>query len=93
MTAARRSSAFGTPATRLAAVATSCRRSGAGRADRVVGSIDRFLRHELTGAAVADNLRRVADAQYRSALAAHATRPSCTAGPAFGSPIGQDRKA
>jgi hypothetical protein len=90
---AARSSAFGTRATRLAAVATELpplrRRPGR----PVVGSIDRFLRHELTGAAVADNLRRVADAQYRSALAAHATRPSCTAGPAFGSPIGQDRKA
>ncbi|WP_412749746.1 hypothetical protein [Krasilnikovia sp. M28-CT-15] len=35
--------------------------------------IDRFLRAELTGSTLADNLRRVADAQYRAALAAHDT--------------------
>ena len=43
------------------------------REDTIIAPIDRFLRDELTGPALADNLRRVADAQYRAALAAHDT--------------------
>ena len=43
------------------------------REGTIIASIDRFLRDELTGPALADNLRRVADAQYRAALAAHDT--------------------
>ncbi|WP_374238211.1 hypothetical protein [Actinoplanes sp. DH11] len=39
------------------------------REDQIIDPIDRFLRDELTGAALADNLRRVADAQHRAALA------------------------
>jgi site-specific DNA recombinase len=35
--------------------------------------IDRFLRDELTGDPLTDNLRRVSDAQSRAALAAHDT--------------------
>ena len=41
------------------------------REDSIAGPIDRFLRDELAGPAMTDNLRRVADAQYRAALAAH----------------------
>jgi DNA invertase Pin-like site-specific DNA recombinase len=41
------------------------------REDSITEPIDRFLRDELTGATLTDNLRRVADAQYRAALAAH----------------------
>lgn len=41
------------------------------REDQITDPIDRFLREELTGATLTDNLRRVADAQHRAALAAH----------------------
>ena len=41
------------------------------REDTITGPIDRFLHDELTGRTLTDNLRRVADAQYRAALAAH----------------------
>ena len=41
------------------------------REDSIAVPIDRFLRDELAGPAMTDNLRRVADAQYRAALAAH----------------------
>jgi site-specific DNA recombinase len=41
------------------------------REDSIAGPIDRFLRDELAGPAMTDNLRRVADAQYRAAPAAH----------------------
>ncbi len=43
------------------------------REDQITAPIDRFLREELTGGTLTDNLRRVADAQYRAALAAHDT--------------------
>jgi hypothetical protein len=43
------------------------------REDQITASVDRFLREELTGSTLTDNLRRVADAQYRAALAAHDT--------------------
>ncbi|MEU8656865.1 hypothetical protein [Actinoplanes philippinensis] len=35
--------------------------------------IDRFLRQELTGTALTDDIQRVAEAQFRDALAAHDT--------------------
>ncbi|MEV7624081.1 recombinase family protein [Actinoplanes sp. NPDC089786] len=41
------------------------------REDTLTDPIDRFLRDELTGRTLADNLRQVADAEYRAALAAH----------------------
>jgi hypothetical protein len=41
------------------------------REDTITRPIDRFLCEELTGPTLTDNLRRVADAQYRAALAAH----------------------
>ncbi|MEU4565002.1 zinc ribbon domain-containing protein, partial [Actinoplanes sp. NPDC023936] len=41
------------------------------REDQIIGPVDRFLRDELTGPALTDNLRRVADAQHRAALAAN----------------------
>jgi hypothetical protein len=41
------------------------------REDQITAPIDRFLREELAGSTLTDNLRRVADAQYRAALAAH----------------------
>ncbi|MFC7535531.1 recombinase family protein [Actinoplanes sp. GCM10030250] len=40
------------------------------REDQIADPIDRFLRDELTGNALTANLRRVADAQHRAALAA-----------------------
>ncbi|GAB1646277.1 zinc ribbon domain-containing protein [Krasilnikovia sp. MM14-A1259] len=40
------------------------------REDTITEPIDRFLRAELTGSTLTDNLRRAADAQYRAALAA-----------------------
>ncbi|WP_433797623.1 hypothetical protein [Actinoplanes sp. CA-252034] len=43
------------------------------REDQITTPIDRFLREELTGTALTDNIRRVAEAQYRAALAAHDT--------------------
>ncbi|WP_092546296.1 recombinase family protein [Actinoplanes derwentensis] len=43
------------------------------REDQITTPIDRFLRQELTGTALTDNIRRVAEAQYREALAAHDT--------------------
>jgi site-specific DNA recombinase len=43
------------------------------REDVIIDPIDRFLRDELTGGTLTDNLRRVADARYRAALAAHDT--------------------
>nr|WP_242625355.1 recombinase family protein [Krasilnikovia cinnamomea] len=43
------------------------------REDAITEPIDRFLRDELTGSTLAGNLRRVADAQYQAALAAHDT--------------------
>ncbi|GAA4955939.1 recombinase family protein [Actinoplanes utahensis] len=43
------------------------------REDQIVTPIDRFLREELTGPALTDNLHRVAEAQYRAAVAAHDT--------------------
>ncbi|GGN75039.1 putative recombinase [Actinoplanes lobatus] len=43
------------------------------REDQITAPIDRFLREELTGTALTDNIRRVAEAQYRAALAAHDT--------------------
>lgn len=41
------------------------------REDTIIRPIDEFLRDELTGRHLADNLRRVADAQHRAALAAY----------------------
>ena len=41
------------------------------REDAITDPIDRFLREELTGPALADNLSRVAEAQFRAALAAY----------------------
>jgi site-specific DNA recombinase len=43
------------------------------REDQITAPVDRFLREELTGTALTDNVRRVAEAQYRAALAAHDT--------------------
>ncbi|GAA0577023.1 hypothetical protein GCM10010172_72140 [Paractinoplanes ferrugineus] len=39
------------------------------REDAITDPIDRFLREELTGTTLADNLARVADAQYRAEFA------------------------
>jgi len=44
------------------------------REDSIGDSVDRFLRDELTGPTLTDNLRGVANAQYRAALAAHDQR-------------------
>jgi hypothetical protein len=41
--------------------------------DSIAGPVDRFLSEELTGRALTSNLRRVADAHHRAALAAHDT--------------------
>jgi site-specific DNA recombinase len=41
------------------------------RQDAITEPIDRFLRDELTGRSLTENLRRVADAQFRAALTAH----------------------
>ncbi|MBL7255943.1 recombinase family protein [Paractinoplanes lichenicola] len=41
------------------------------REDAITDPVDRFLREELTGTTLADNLSRVADARYRAALAAY----------------------
>jgi hypothetical protein len=41
------------------------------REDAITGPVDEFLRHELTGPTLGDNLRRVAEAQHRAALAAY----------------------
>jgi site-specific DNA recombinase len=43
------------------------------REDQIVTPIDRFLREELTGRTLTESLRRVADAQYRAAVAAYDT--------------------
>jgi hypothetical protein len=43
------------------------------REDTITAPVDEFLRDELTGKTLTENLRRVADAQYRAALAAHDT--------------------
>jgi DNA invertase Pin-like site-specific DNA recombinase len=41
------------------------------REEAITEPIDQFLRKELTGRSLAENIRRVADAQYRAALAAY----------------------
>lgn len=43
------------------------------REDIITAPVNEFLRDELTGKTLTDNLRQVADAQYRAALAAHDT--------------------
>ena len=43
------------------------------REDQIITPIDQFLPEELVGTALTDNLRRVAEAQYRAAVAAHDT--------------------
>lgn len=41
------------------------------REDAIIRPVDEFLRDELTGRSLADNLRRVAEAQHRAALTAY----------------------
>ncbi|GAA0577187.1 recombinase family protein [Paractinoplanes ferrugineus] len=41
------------------------------REDAIIRPVDEFLRDELTGGSLTDNLRRVAEAQHRAALAAY----------------------